>query len=161
MTTGNRMNACLVPWTRGPQAGGMTDQLWRRDPDSSTRTTPRPYIRAFVPPGGLDDAIAYYERLQGVEVDLRTPYPEKGLSIATVGAFLLVEGAAEVLEPFRATHGTLLVADLGEYEDRLVAQGAEILEPRIDVPTGAGLTARHPDGTIVEYVHHRPRPHEG
>ncbi|WNV89826.1 hypothetical protein [Umezawaea sp. Da 62-37] len=138
----------------------MTEQLRRRDPDSSARTEPRPYIRAFVPLGGLDDAIAFYEHLQGVEVDLRTPYPEKGLAIATVGAFLLVEGADEILEPFRATHGTLLVADLGEYEDRLVAEGAEILDARIDVPTGAGLTARHPDGTIVEYVHHRPQPHE-
>ena len=138
----------------------MTEQLWRRDPDSSTRTTPRPYVRVFVPPGGLDDAIAFYEQLQGVEVDLRTPYPEKGLAIATVRAFLLVEGAEEVVEPFRATHGTLLVADLDVYEERLVARGAEILDARIDVPTGAGLTARHPDGTVVEYVHHRPQPHE-
>jgi hypothetical protein len=30
----------------------------------------------------------------------------------------------------------------------------------VDVPTGAGFIARHPDGTIVEYVHHRPAPHE-
>ncbi|MFI9816098.1 VOC family protein [Saccharothrix variisporea] len=134
--------------------------LWRRDPDSSTRTAPRVYIRAFVPPGGLADAIGFYERLQDVEVDLRFDYPEKGLSLATVGAFLLIEGDAETTTPYRATHGTLLVNDVTTYLTRLEAEGATITDPPVDVPTGVGFTARHPDGTVVEYVHHRPQPHE-
>ncbi|MBP2338470.1 putative enzyme related to lactoylglutathione lyase [Saccharothrix coeruleofusca] len=135
--------------------------LWRTDPDSSHRTEPRVYIRAYVPPGGMEDAIAFYERLLGTPVDLRAPYPEKGLSIATVGAFLLIEGDEETVEPFRATHGTLLVDDVTGYHDRLVAAGAEITDPPVEVPTGVGFTARHPDGTVVEYVHHRPKPGEG
>ncbi|CCH34270.1 VOC family protein [Actinosynnema sp. NPDC047251] len=134
--------------------------LWRRDTDSSDRTEPRVYIRAFVQPGTLDDAIGFYERLLGVEADLRTPYPEKGLSLATVGAFLIIEGDDETTRPFRATHGTLLVDDVAGYLERLAAEGAVITDPPIDVPTGVGFTARHPDGTVVEYVHHRPQPHE-
>ncbi|MBB5955602.1 putative enzyme related to lactoylglutathione lyase [Saccharothrix tamanrassetensis] len=134
--------------------------LWRRDNDSTHRTEPRVYLRAYVPPGGLEQAIGFYERLLGVRADLRTPYPEKGLSLATVGAFLLIEGAEETVEPFRATHGTLLVDDVAGYLERLEQEGAEITDPPVDVPTGVGFTARHPDGTVVEYVHHRPQPHE-
>ncbi|MEU5694006.1 VOC family protein [Actinosynnema sp. NPDC020468] len=134
--------------------------LWRRDNDSSDRTEPRVYIRAFVPPGGLDEAIGFYERLQDVRVDLRADYPEKRLSLATVGAFLIVEGEPAITEPFRATHGTVLVADVGPYLERLAREGAEVLDPPVDVPTGVGFTARHPDGTVVEYVHHRPKPGE-
>ncbi|MEV0682020.1 VOC family protein [Actinosynnema sp. NPDC050436] len=134
--------------------------LWRRDPDSSDRTEPRVYIRAFTPPGTLEQTVGFYERLLGVEADLRTPYPEKGLSLATVGAFLIIEGEEEVTGPFRATHGTLLVDDVTGYLHRLEAGGAVITDPPVDVPTGVGFTARHPDGTVVEYVHHRPQPHE-
>ncbi|GAA3655939.1 hypothetical protein GCM10022224_018850 [Nonomuraea antimicrobica] len=60
--------------------------------------------------------------------------------------------------PFRDTVGTLLVDDVRPHHDRLVAEGAEIIFPLQEVPTGAGFNARHPDGTVVEYVHHRPTP---
>ncbi|MEU4547455.1 hypothetical protein [Nonomuraea dietziae] len=73
-----------------------------------------------------------------------------------VGAFLVIEGDAEALGPFRSTTGTLLVDDVVPYHDRLVAEGAEIIFPLQQAPTGAGFNARHLDGTVVEYVHHRP-----
>ncbi|MHA6804019.1 VOC family protein [Salinifilum ghardaiensis] len=76
--------------------------------------------------------------------------------MATVGAFVLIEGGDEDLRPFRSTTGTLLVDDVQPYYDRLVAEGAEIIFPLQHVPTGAAFNARHPDGTVVEYVHHRP-----
>ncbi|ONK14066.1 hypothetical protein [Streptomyces sp. MP131-18] len=47
------------------------------------------------------------------------------------------------------------------YCDRLVAAGAEIVFPLQEVPTGAAFNAGHPDGTVVEYVHHRPTPQGG
>ncbi|MBT2395687.1 hypothetical protein [Streptomyces sp. ISL-100] len=79
-----------------------------------------------------------------------------------VGGFLLIEGTEETLEPFRGTHGTLLVDSAEAYLRRLGGStrgggggGVEILHPLQKVPTGAWFTARHPDGTVVEYVEHR------
>ncbi|GGV20406.1 hypothetical protein GCM10010495_39540 [Kitasatospora herbaricolor] len=137
----------------------MTEQrrapeVWRRENDSSHLSTPRVLVRVFLAPGGLAAAIGFYERLQGVTADARFAFG--ALRLATVGAFLLIEGAEEELAPFRSTTGTLLVDDVRPYHDRLVAEGAEIVLPLRQVPTGAGFNARHPDGTVVEYVHHRP-----
>ncbi|MER5771343.1 VOC family protein [Streptomyces sp. NPDC001985] len=132
--------------------------VWRKRTDSSGLAEPRVLIRVFVAPGELDDSIAFHERLQAVEADGRFGFPAKNLRLAMVGAFLLIEGSEEDLRPFRSTVGTLLVDDVRPYHDRLVAAGAEILFPLQEVPTGAGFNARHPDGTVVEYVHHRPTP---
>ncbi|WP_190214651.1 VOC family protein [Kitasatospora indigofera] len=137
----------------------MTEQqrapeVWRRESDSSHRTVPRVLVRVFLDPGGLEAGTRFYELLQGVTTDARFTFG--ALRLATVGAFLLIEGAEEELAPFRSTTGTLLVDDVRPYHDRLVAEGAEIVVPLQQVPTGAGFNARHPDGTVVEYVHHRP-----
>jgi predicted enzyme related to lactoylglutathione lyase len=86
---------------------------------------------------------------------MRMPYPERGLVLAAVGGFLIIEGTDETLAPFRQTVGTQLVHDADVYFERLLALGAEVIHPPIDVPVGRGFTVRHPDGTIVEYVHHR------
>ncbi|RBM18709.1 glyoxalase/bleomycin resistance/extradiol dioxygenase family protein [Streptomyces sp. PT12] len=128
--------------------------MWRRTSDSSHLTEPRVLIRVFLGPGTLDESIAFYEELLSTEADGRFAFG--ALRLASVGAFLLIEGADEDLEPFRATTGTLLVADAAPYQERLAAAGAEIVLPLSEVPTGASFTARHPDGTTVEYVHHRP-----
>lgn len=131
------------------------DVFWRELSSSEGRPT-RVLIRVFLPPGGLGDAIAFYEDVQDVAVDAIFPYPEAGLRLATVGGFLLIEGSDELLAPFTSTTGTLLVDDARPYYDRFVADDDEIVVPWRDVPTGAGFTVRHPDGTVVEYVHHRP-----
>ncbi|MDT0321844.1 VOC family protein [Streptomyces millisiae] len=134
-----------------------TNELfWRTRNDSSTLAQPRVFIRVFLEPGRLDAAIAFYERLTGTPADGRFSF--QTLRLAMVGSFLLIEGSAEDLTPFRPTTGTLLVDDVRPYHDRLLAAGAEIFQPLQPVPTGAGFSARHPDGTRVEYVHHRPRP---
>ncbi|MGW7552498.1 VOC family protein [Streptomyces rimosus] len=130
----------------------------RKRTDSSGLAEPRVLIRVFVEPGGLDASIAFYERLQDREADARFSFPAKNLRLATVGAFLLIEGGEEDLRPFRSTVGTLLVDDVRPYHEKLVAEGAEIIFPLQEVPTGAAFNARHPDGTVVEYVHHRPTP---
>jgi len=116
-------------------------------------------IRVFVAPGELEARVAFYEQLQGVVADAGFPFPEAGLRLAMVGAFLLIEGAPDKLAPFTSTTGTLLVDDVQPYYDRLVAAGAQIIFPLQVVPTGAAFNAVHPDGTVVEYVHHRPDPH--
>ncbi|KMU66587.1 Lactoylglutathione lyase [Stenotrophomonas maltophilia] len=116
-------------------------------------------IRVFVAPGELERSVAFYEQLQGVVADAGFPFPDAGLRLAMVGAFLLIEGCDEALAPFTSTTGTLLVDDVRPYHDKLVAAGAEIIFPLQVVPTGAAFNAVHPDGTVVEYVHHRPDPH--
>jgi uncharacterized glyoxalase superfamily protein PhnB len=136
--------------------GSRFDALWRQRNDTSGQKTPRVMIRVFVAPGELENAVEFYERLQGVGADGGFPFPEVGLRLAMVGAFLLLEGSDEALAPFRSTTGTLLVDDVQPYYDKLVAAGAEIIFPLQTVPTGAGFNAVHPDGTVVEYVHHRP-----
>jgi predicted enzyme related to lactoylglutathione lyase len=134
------------------------DQLWRDRNDTSQQRTPRVLIRVFVGPGELERSVAFYEQLQGVVADAGFPFPEAGLRLAMVGAFLLIEGTPETLAPFTSTTGTLLVDDVQPYYDKLVAAGAEIIFPLQVVPTGAAFNAVHPDGTVVEYVHHRPDP---
>ncbi|MFF2020549.1 hypothetical protein ACFVW2_01875 [Streptomyces sp. NPDC058171] len=130
--------------------------LERRSSDSSHLTEPRVFLRVFTGPGTLEALTSSYERLLDTERDLWFTYPEKQLALSAVGAFLLIEGTEEVLAPFRATHGTLLVASVSPYLARLEAEGAEILVPVHRVPTGSGFTARHADGLTVEYVEHRP-----
>ncbi|MFD7667490.1 VOC family protein [Streptomyces sp. NPDC059788] len=58
--------------------------------------------------------------------------------------------------PFRSTTGTPPVDDVRPYYDRLVAEGAAIVFPPQEAPTGTGFTVRRPDGTAAEYVPHRP-----
>jgi uncharacterized glyoxalase superfamily protein PhnB len=141
----------------GDRLAAMTEQrIWRRDPDSSHRKEPRVLIRVFVGPGELEEAIGFYEELQGTDADMRMPYPEKNLALAAVGAFLIIEGDEESLRPFRATTGTLLVDHVEPYYERLLSAGAEVVAAPHEVPVGAGFTVRHPDGAVVEYVHHRP-----
>jgi len=137
------------------------DQVWRKKPDTSDLAEPRVLIRVFIQPGELARSIDFYERLQSTQVDAKFTFPEKELALAVVGGFLIIEGSEQALAPFRSTTGTLLVADVQPYYDRLVAEGAEIIFPLQEVPTGAAFNARHPDGTVVEYVHHRPTPAEG
>ncbi|MDR6866112.1 putative glyoxalase superfamily protein PhnB [Microbacterium resistens] len=137
--------------------GKDADDFWR-DQTSTEGKPPRVMIRVFTPPGTLEERISFYEDLQGVDADVWFPFPDARLRLAMVGAFLIIEGDDEALAPFRSTTGTLLVDDVQPYYDKLVAAGAEIIFPLQQVPTGAGFNAVHPDGTVVEYVHHRPTP---
>ena len=136
--------------------------FWRKNLDSSHLAEPRALFHVYVAPGELDGAIQFYEKLLGVENDMYVSIPSDpadpygGLTLATVGAFLILEGSPEQLAPFWTTVGTLLVDDIGPYFARLTAQGAEVVHPPTERLGGAGFTVRHPDGTVIEYVHHRP-----
>ncbi len=136
--------------------------LWRKILDSSHLAEPRALLRVYVEPGELDGTVEFYEKLLGVESDmyLSTPPdpadPWGGLTLATVGGFLILEGSQEQLAPLWTTVGTLLVDDIGPYFTRLTALGAEIVQPPTGRLGGAGFSVRHPDGTVIEYVHHRP-----
>ncbi|MET9364959.1 VOC family protein [Streptomyces sp. NPDC006632] len=130
----------------------------RRSNDSSALTAPRAFIRVFTPPGTLERLTRFYEEVQGVERDMWITYPAKGLVLAAVGGFLIIEGSEEAVAPFLSAAGTLLVDDASAHLARLTERGAKIVVPLHEVPTGAAFYARHPDGTVVEYVEHRPTP---
>lgn len=131
-------------------------QPMRRRLKDTTGQKPRTLIRVFVSPGKLEETIAYYENLQDVEHDAFFPFAEVGLYLAMVGSFLIIEGTDEQLSPFRETTGTVLVDDVQPYFEKFVEEGAEFVWDLHDVPTGRAFNVRHRDGTVVEYVHHRP-----
>jgi hypothetical protein len=124
--------------------------------NDTTGFPPRTFIRVFVEPGTLFNAIAYYEELQQNQCDGCFPFPAARLYLAMVGSFLIIEGRREDLLPFRETVGTLLVDNVEPYYERFKASGAEIVWDIRDVPTGRAFNVRHRDGTVMEYVHHRP-----
>ena len=95
------------------------DHLWRDRCDTSSQRAPRVLIRVFVAPGELERSVAFYEQLQGVVADAGFPFPDAGLRLAMVGAFLLIEGSQAALAPFTSTTGTLLVDDVRPYHDKL------------------------------------------
>jgi predicted enzyme related to lactoylglutathione lyase len=136
--------------------------LWRKNLDSSHLAEPRSLLHVYVAPGELDGAIEFYEKLLGVENDIYISIPpdpanpQGDLTLAAVGGFLIFEGSPEQLAPFWATAGTLLVDDIGPYFERLTAQGAQVVHPPAERLGGAGFTVCHPDGTVIDYVHHRP-----
>uniref|UniRef100_A0AAU2V3Y2 VOC family protein n=1 Tax=Streptomyces sp. NBC_00003 TaxID=2903608 RepID=A0AAU2V3Y2_9ACTN len=136
----------------------LVQLVQRRSNDSSTLASPRAFIRVFTRPGTLEALTRFYEEALAVERDMWFTYPAKGLALAAVGGFLLVEGADKDVAPFLEVDGTLLVDDAAAHLARLTSLGAEILEPLHKVPTGSGFHARHPDGTLIEYVEHRPTP---
>ena len=100
-------------------------------------------VRRCLPLEALDDAVAFHERLIGQPARLRFDYPEYDL---------------KSLAPFTATHATFMVDDISAFETHLPTVGASIVETAKSVPTGWNMLARHPDGTLVEYVQHR-NPH--
>ncbi|KPI06130.1 hypothetical protein OK006_6559 [Actinobacteria bacterium OK006] len=95
----------------------------------------------------LDDAIPLYQELTGETEVRRFPYRE--LELALVGPFLLYSGP---LENYVSQNGTVIVGSLAPVLEALGKAGAEILEAPNEVPNGTRIVARHPDGSVFEYM---------
>ncbi|HNX59190.1 MAG TPA: VOC family protein [Spirochaetota bacterium] len=100
----------------------------------------------------MNSAVVFYETLCGEKCGVRFTYDEMGLELAGVGNLLLIAGTDEALAPFRGTSFTMRVDSLEEVKEYLLANGAVIERDVRKVPTGFNMTARHADGTTVEYV---------
>lgn len=136
-------------------------ESWFRDtPDSSSLTAPRVLVPVFLDPEELVPAIEFYETLQGVKADMRLPLPDIGLDVAVVGGFSLISGTEEARKPASALRAIVTVADADIAHERLVAAGVEILQAPFPADVGRLMYARHADGTVAEYIEHRPRPGE-
>jgi hypothetical protein len=106
------------------------------------------YARLFS--NDCDATLAVLERLHGRPPHLRFRFGE--WELAAIGDMLVVAGTDAALAPIRDTHGPIVVQDIQRLEAELLASGATITQPIVDVPTGRMLYARHADGLNIEYV---------
>ncbi|MFT2014283.1 VOC family protein [Streptomyces sp. 796.1] len=104
-------------------------------------------LRVCVP--DLDAAIAVYERLTGAQA---MRFQRGGVSVAAVGCFFLMSGPENELEILRKVTATLAVRDVDQAVMDLQAVGAHIIAGPLPTPIGRNLVARHPDGSVFEYV---------
>ncbi|GAB3662966.1 VOC family protein [Streptomyces sparsus] len=104
-------------------------------------------LRVCVP--DLDAAVPVYERLTRSEAMRFNNGP---VSAAAVGPFMLMTGPEQHLNVLRKITATLAVRDVGTAVDELREVGAEIIAGPQATPIGRSVVARHPDGSIFEYV---------
>ncbi len=114
-------------------------------------------VRRYLPLERFDGAVSFHEQLIGQKARLRFDYPAYQLKLAQVASLLFIAGTEESLAPFTATHASFMVDDIAAFADHLPTVDAEIVRPVKAVPSGWNMLARHPDGTLVEYVEHRDK----
>ena len=98
----------------------------------------------------LEAAIPFYRELAG-DVEVRR-FPYLDLELALVGPFLLYSGP---LEKYESQTATVVVNSLDRVLEALSKAGAEVLEAPNEVPNGTRIVARHPDGSVFEYMQPR------
>ncbi len=103
----------------------------------------------------IDDAVSFYQALTG-EVAERFSYGE--ISLARVGGFLLLAGAPAALVALTWVNATILVDDVDEVAEIVRQFGGEVVSGPHDVASGRNLVARHPDGSMFEYIDRRHDP---
>jgi hypothetical protein len=101
--------------------------------------------RVFV--DDLNAALELYQRLAGEEEPERFRF--RDVELARVGPFLLLAGDTAA---YRDRVATILVRDLSPVIDDLRRAGATVLEGPAPAPNGSRLIARHPDGSVFEYI---------
>ena len=146
--------------TRNDLSTTMPAGWLRPQPDSSGLEQPRVMKTMFVSPTDHDQTVADFEVVLDLKHDQHLPIESLGLTVTTVGGFIVISGEKETLDGVRHVEAVVLVAYLDEMSSRLEAAGAEIVQGPTDVPVGRLLHARHRNGSVVEYVEHRRQPGE-
>jgi predicted enzyme related to lactoylglutathione lyase len=98
----------------------------------------------------LEQAIPLYQELTGAADIKRFTYKE--LQVAAVGPFLLLSGPTH---KYVSQEATIVVDSLDTVLKALATAGADLLEPPNEVPNGTRIVARHPDGSVFEYMQPR------
>ena len=111
-------------------------------------------IRVYVDPDTFIKTIDFYEKLFNKHCHLQFKYAKYRLELAAVGSVLIIAGDKKHREPFETTKITCHVDKLSDFYNKLLNEGARILEEPSKVPTGTNMRVQHPDGMIVEYVEH-------
>ena len=102
-------------------------------------------VRIYV--DDVAEALPLYQKLANGAEPHRFTY--RDMALAAVGPFLLIQGADEEV---RTHAGTLAVRDVQAVADAVRSAGGELLEGPAPGPNGPRLIARHPDGTVLEYI---------
>lgn len=97
----------------------------------------------------LDAAITFYERVTG---ETAAQFAFAGVSLASIGPFLLFSGPDEAVQRVAGVGATLAVADLDATVEEAVAAGATVVMPAQPTPNGHRAVLRHPHGGVYEYV---------
>ncbi|MFH9075643.1 glyoxalase/bleomycin resistance/dioxygenase family protein [Streptomyces alboflavus] len=111
------------------------------------------YARLYA--DSVEQSLPLLQQLTGSdEPDFR--FTDGEVQLVGIGDFLLFAGPPE--ERARHMHGsaTVVVADLDDLTETLLAAGAVITEAATPAPTGRYLYARHAGGPEVEYVEWTP-----
>lgn len=95
----------------------------------------------------LDEAIPLYQALSSAEP---TRFSHGGATLASVGPFLLLE--AEGAAGYTDRTATILVGDLVPVLLAIDRVGGEIMVAPAPGPNGERMVARHPDGSVFEYI---------
>lgn len=96
----------------------------------------------------IDLSLPLYRTLSGVSDPVRFTF--RDLELAIVGNFLLVSGHVDN-HPRQVA--SLLVPSIRDVTSALTAAGAELLEGPAPTENAAHrLVARHPDGSVFEYL---------
>ncbi|TIX90496.1 VOC family protein [Rhizobium sp. P44RR-XXIV] len=114
-------------------------------------------LRLYAETEKFESVIAFYEKVQGIECEFRFDVPERRINGAKIGGVLILSGSIVDLAPIRDASAIFYVDSLDEYVDWLKANGAELLHGPQAGPFGRNLTARNPDGLVVEYFEPRPQ----
>lgn len=77
---------------------------------------------------------------------------QMGVEVAALGNWCVVAGSDQALAPIRSSLGPIVVDDLAATEQTLLGMDAPITLERSKGHTGVFLYAKHPDGSIVDYV---------
>lgn len=95
----------------------------------------------------IDAALPLYQRLSGVTDVKRLTF--RDVQLASVGPFLLLSGNTA---SYRDRVATIEVAALAPVIESLGESGGEVLEGPGATSNAARLIARHPDGSVFEYI---------
>ncbi len=133
---------------------------WRRTPDSSDLPAPRPLTAIFVPRDDVDRHAAAWSGVLGVPADVRMPLDEMGLTVMTVGHIAIVGATEAAREAVGSVRIVVVVAHLDHTLEELERIGATIIKGPMTIPAGRSVYVTMPDGTVAEWVEHRPRPGE-
>lgn len=96
--------------------------------------------------------IQFYEQLQGVMCERRVQIPKTSVEAAKIDGFLLLAGEKHQIDAVRHVGAIFYVDSLDAFSTWLGEQrNVEIIHKPRTVTGGRNLTARHPDGLVVEY----------
>ena len=108
-------------------------------------------FRVYADAGEFDASVRFYEDLQQTKCERRVEIPETRTKAAKVGRFLILGGDQESLSAVKHVDAIFYLDSLDEFHAWLNRNGAKIVRPPREVTGGRNLTARHPDGLVVEY----------